>query len=57
MNRARKVTGKNAFKIGEAVSGVRAVIPSKNGKEETGVVVYKRKAVYNDDPYKKRARA
>jgi hypothetical protein len=55
MNRTRNITGKDAFKIGEAVSGVRAVIPSKNGKEEAGVVVYKRKADYKEDPYKKRA--
>lgn len=49
------ITNKNAFKYGEAVAGVKAVIPSKNGKEEAGLIIYKRKAEYKDDPYMKRA--
>lgn len=43
-----------SYKIGEAVSGVTAVVPSK-GKEEQGRVVYKRKADYREDPFRKRA--
>ncbi|WP_170972126.1 hypothetical protein [Bacillus yapensis] len=57
MNRSRQLKGKHSNKIGEAVNGGRAIVPTKNGKEESGVVVYKRKADYKDDPYKKRARA
>lgn len=57
MNRSRLLNGKHSYKTGEAVAGNRAVIPTRNGKEESGVVVYKRKAEYKDDPYKKRARA
>lgn len=37
---------KNAYKIGKTVKGIKAMFPAKNGKEETGVVVYKRKAEY-----------
>jgi hypothetical protein len=47
-------SGKPFFKIGEAVRGVRAVFPFKEGKEESGRVVYKRKPDYEYDPYKKR---
>ncbi|GAA0337587.1 hypothetical protein GCM10008967_29810 [Bacillus carboniphilus] len=57
MNRPHQLTGKHSYKVGEAVTGIRAVIPTKNGREESGVVVYKRKAEYKDDPYKKTARA
>lgn len=57
MKRSGHLTGKNSHKIGEAVRGTQVVIPAKNGKEESGIVVYKRKAVYNDDPYEKRIRA
>ncbi|MCM3570432.1 hypothetical protein [Neobacillus mesonae] len=46
---------KNAYKLGEAVAGIRAVIPAKHGKEESGKVIYKRKADYHEDPFKKRA--
>ncbi|GHI01457.1 hypothetical protein [Neobacillus kokaensis] len=46
---------KNSYKLGEAVAGIRAVIPTKSGKEESGKVIYKRKADYHEDPYKKRA--
>jgi|GEM_PF-6153443 len=36
-----------AYKIGEPVkNGVKAIIPSKNGKEESCLLVYKRKAEY-----------
>jgi len=42
----KNVTEKNDYKIGKPVKGVKAIIPSENGKEETGIVVYKRKAVY-----------
>ncbi|WP_161487130.1 hypothetical protein [Neobacillus mesonae] len=56
MNRAVVLKlNKNAYKIGEAVAGIRAVIPTKHGKEESGKVIYKRKADYHEDPYKKRA--
>lgn len=41
-----KTTEKNTFKVGKAVKGVKALIPSKNGKEESGLVIYKRKAEY-----------
>jgi hypothetical protein len=43
------------YKVGEAISGKKAVVPSKNGKEESGIVVYRRKAEYREDPFKKRA--
>ncbi|MEH7306625.1 hypothetical protein [Neobacillus drentensis] len=46
---------KNSYKLGETVTGVRAIITSKYGKEESGKVVYKRKADYREDPFKKRA--
>jgi hypothetical protein len=46
--------GKSSHKIGEAVSGVSAVFPSKTGKAESGKVVYKRKPEYEHDPFKKR---
>jgi len=55
MNRSRQLKEKHSYKIGEAVTGIRAVIPTKNGREESGEVVYKRKAEYKHDPYKKRA--
>lgn len=51
-----KILGKHSYKVGEAVSGVKAVVPSKNGKEESGVIVYRRKAVYGEDPFKKEAK-
>lgn len=55
---SRNLTVKHSYKIGESVTtGVRGVIPTKNGREESGLVVYKRKAEYKHDPYKKRARA
>ena len=41
-------------KVGETVSGVRAVVHSK-GKELHGKIVYKRKADYKEDPFTKRA--
>ncbi|MFJ7724686.1 hypothetical protein ACIQXV_00850 [Neobacillus sp. NPDC097160] len=44
-----------SYKLGETVTGVRAVITSIHGKEESGKVIYKRKADYREDPYKKRA--
>lgn len=53
MNRSRQLSGKHSHKIGESVKGVRAVIPTKNGKEESGEIVYKRKADYKEDPYKR----
>ncbi|MCU9614717.1 hypothetical protein OEV98_14330 [Caldibacillus lycopersici] len=37
---------KNAYKIGKPVKGVKGIVPSKNGKEESGLVIYKRKAEY-----------
>ncbi|WHY77122.1 hypothetical protein QNH20_24060 [Neobacillus sp. WH10] len=46
---------KKSYKLGETVTGVRAVIPSIHGKEESGKVIYKRKADYREDPYQKRA--
>jgi hypothetical protein len=46
---------KKSFKLGESVAGVRAVIPSKLGREESGKVIYKRKAEYREDPFQKRA--
>ncbi|MED1206110.1 hypothetical protein [Heyndrickxia acidicola] len=46
--------GKSSYKIGEDVVGVRATICGKNGKEELGRVVYKRKPEYGYDPYEKR---
>ncbi|MDQ0859864.1 hypothetical protein [Bacillus sp. V2I10] len=46
---------RDSYKIGEVVTGNKAVITSKNGKEETGRVIYKRKAEYRDDPFRKRA--
>ncbi len=48
-------TKRDSYKLGEAVASKKAVIPSKNGKEEAGVVIYKRKAEYRDDPFRKRA--
>ncbi|WP_157081491.1 hypothetical protein [Neobacillus soli] len=44
-----------SYKLGETVAGVRAVITSIHGKEESGKVIYKRKADYREDPYQKRA--
>ncbi|MEH7125592.1 hypothetical protein V7127_20490 [Bacillus sp. JJ1773] len=41
---------KKDFKIGETVDKIPAKIPTKNG-EEKGVIVYKRKAIYKEDPY------
>ncbi|WHY77103.1 hypothetical protein QNH20_23965 [Neobacillus sp. WH10] len=46
---------KKSYKLGETVTGVKAVIPSNHGKEESGIVIYKRKADYREDPFKKRA--
>lgn len=46
---------KKSYKLGETVKGVKAVIPSNHGKEESGLVIYKRKADYREDPFKKRA--
>lgn len=41
---------KKDFKYGETVDNIPAIIPTKNG-EEKGIIVYKRKAIYKDDPY------
>jgi hypothetical protein len=46
--------GKNAYKVGRAVPGVKAIITSKKG-EESATIVYKRKADYREDPFGKRA--
>ncbi|MFC0476251.1 hypothetical protein ACFFHF_13510 [Robertmurraya beringensis] len=45
----------SSYKVGEAVTGKKAIISSKDGKEVTGRVIYKRKAEYRDDPFRKRA--
>ncbi|WP_409288065.1 hypothetical protein [Peribacillus sp. SCS-37] len=46
---------RDSYKLGHAVSGKKAVITSKTGQEEAGEVIYKRKAVYREDPFRKRA--
>jgi hypothetical protein len=38
---------KDLYKVGEPVVGVKAIAPIK-GKEQTGQVVYRRKAQYKD---------
>lgn len=38
------------LKIGVSVDNIPTIFPSKNG-EERGVIIYKRKATYKDDPY------
>lgn len=48
----RTLPASHSYKVGETVRG-RAVVPSKNGKEESGLVIYKRKAEYRNDPYGK----
>ncbi|MFD0051450.1 hypothetical protein ACFVHQ_19365 [Actinomycetes bacterium NPDC127524] len=45
----------NHYKAGEAVYGVKAVFPSKTGGDITGEIVYRRKADYSYDPYRKKA--
>ncbi|MFZ3590039.1 hypothetical protein ACOI1C_12350 [Bacillus sp. DJP31] len=54
--KGRTITSNNLYKVGKAVSDVRALIPSKNGEfVEPALIVYTRKAEYKDDPFKKRA--
>ena len=42
----KKMNENHAYKIGKPVNGVKAIVPAENGKEEPGLVVYKRKAIY-----------
>lgn len=51
----KKSEKKERNKLGETVTGVSAMIFSKSGKEEQGKVIYKRKADYREDPFRKRA--
>lgn len=54
----KQLTGSSrdsSYKVGEAVAGKKAIISSKDGKDVTGRVIYKRKAEYRDDPFRKRA--
>lgn len=51
-----RIPSENSYKVGKAVSDVRALIPTKDGKvAEPAVIVYSRKAEYKEDPFKKRA--
>lgn len=43
----RNLSNKESYKLGKPVVGVQAVAMIK-GKEQTGMVVYKRKAEYKD---------
>ncbi|WP_026694242.1 hypothetical protein [Peribacillus kribbensis] len=45
--RTKKTAVENQnYKIGEPVSGMKAVVSTNQGEEEKGTVVYKRKAEY-----------
>lgn len=46
INNEKNEPDKQQYKIGKTVKGTKALIPAKNGKEESGLVVYKRKVEY-----------
>lgn len=41
---------KKSFKLGESVDKIPGIHPTKDG-EERYEIIYKRKAIYKDDPY------
>ncbi|MGD7025207.1 hypothetical protein ACQCVK_21905 [Rossellomorea vietnamensis] len=46
---AKKISQDNSYKTGKPVQGTKAVVSSKKGdREETGVIVYKRKVEYKE---------
>lgn len=46
INNNKNEANKQEYKIGKTVKGTKALVPAKNGKEETGLIIYKRKVEY-----------